>query len=141
MKSGVTVSSAALRLTPRTRQGAAMRERRDPMIQFTRHRAWQMFAAALLALAMFVPSASAQDEPAFVAPCGDGFEWTAESGQPILFLCGWGVQGGPGKIVTFLHSYDAALVVENEQGQAVLVIDAATLATLWGDPEWGPSGF
>ena len=111
------------------------------MIRITRHRGWHILAAALLALATLVPSASAQDEPAFVAPCGDGFEWTAESGQPILFLCGWGVQGGPGRIVTFLNSYDAALVVENEQGQAVLVIDSATLATLWGDPEFGPSGF
>jgi hypothetical protein len=67
------------------------------MIRNTRHRGWHILAAALLALATFVPSASAQDEPAFVAPCGEGFEWTAKSGQPILFLCGWGVQGGPGK--------------------------------------------
>ena len=110
------------------------------MIHFTGHREWRLLAAALLALAIFVPSASAQDDPAFVAPCGDGFEWTAESGQPILFLCGFGVQGGPGRMVTFLNSYDATLVVEDEQGHAVLVIDAATLATLWGDPEWGPSG-
>ena len=109
------------------------------MIRVTRHHGWHILAVALLALATIVPSASAQDEPAFVAPCGDGFEWTAESGQPILFLCGWGVQGGPGKIVSFLNSYDATLVVENEQGQAVLVIDS--LASLWGDPEWGPSGF
>jgi hypothetical protein len=100
-----------------------------------------MVAAALLALVTVVPRASAQDEPAFVAPCGDGAEWTAESGQPILFLCRWGVQGGPGRMVTFLDSYDATLVVEDGQGHAVLVIDAATLATLWGDPEWGPSGF
>jgi hypothetical protein len=109
------------------------------LIRITRHRGWHILAAALLALATVVPSASAQDEPAFVAPCGDGFEWIAESGQPILFLCGWGVQGGPGKIISFLNSYDATLVVENEQGQAVLVIDS--LGPLWGDAEQSPSGF
>jgi hypothetical protein len=111
------------------------------VILVTRRRGWQILATALLALATLVPSASAQDEPAFVAPCGDGFEWTAESGQPILFLCGWGVQGGPGRIVSFLNAYQATLIVKDEQGQPVLTIGPAAFANLWGDPERGPSGF
>jgi hypothetical protein len=106
-----------------------------------RHASRLALLTALLASMAFAPGASAQDEPAFVAPCADGFEWTAESGQPILFLCGWGVQGGPGKIVTFLNAYQATLTVEDEDGQPVLTIGPAEFATLWGDPEQSPSGF
>jgi len=96
---------------------------------------------ALFASMTFVPAASAQDEPAFVAPCGDGFEWSAEAGQPILFLCGWGTQGGPGLMVNFLNAYSAALTVEDEAGNPVLTISPEALAGLWGDPETFPSGF
>jgi hypothetical protein len=97
--------------------------------------------AALLALLTFAPTASAQDEPAFVFPCADGVEWEAAPGQPIAFSCGWGVQGGPGLIETFLRAHEATLIVENEQGDPVLTIDPAGFATLWGDPQSGPSGF
>ena len=111
------------------------------MIHTARNRAWHILAAALLALATLVPSAAAQDEPAFVAPCGNGFEWSAEAGQPILFICGWGTQGGPGLMVNFLNAYDAALTVRDEAGSPVFTISADALADLWGDPESGPSGF
>ena len=75
-------------------------------------------AAALLALATLVPIASAQDEPAFVFPCADGVEWAAEPGQPISFFCGWGTQGGPGLMTTFLKAHRATLIVLDEGGDA-----------------------
>jgi hypothetical protein len=96
---------------------------------------------ACLLLLTVAPAASAQDEPAFVFPCGDGFEFTAEAGQPIAFFCGWGTQGGPGLIKDFLNAYQATLVVEDEQGDPVLSIGPDGFATLWGDPEQFPSGF
>ena len=98
-------------------------------------------AAALLALATLVPIASAQDEPAFVPPCVGGLEFTAEPGQPITFLCGWGTVGGPGRMNSFLKAYQATLIVEDEAGRPVLSIGPAEFATLWGEPESGPSGF
>ena len=97
--------------------------------------------AALLALATLAPMASAQDEPAFVFPCADGVEWAAEPGQPISFFCGWGTQGGPGLMTTFLKAHRATLIVEDEDGHAVLTIGPTEFATLWGDPESFPSGF
>ena len=75
--------------------------------------------AALLALVTLAPMASAQDEPAFVFPCADGVEWAAEPGQPISFFCGWGTQGGPGLMTTFLKAHRATLIVEDEDGHAV----------------------
>jgi hypothetical protein len=96
---------------------------------------------ACMLVGALASTASAQDEPAFVAPCGDGFEWSAEAGQPILFFCGWGTQGGPGLVVAFLNAYSASLTVEDEAGNPVLTIDAAALAALWSDPESFPSGF
>jgi hypothetical protein len=96
---------------------------------------------ALLALLMFAPTAAAQDEPAFVFPCADGVEWAAEPDQPIAFFCGWGTQGGPGLMRTFLRAHQGALVVEDEVGNVVLAIGAAEFATLWGDPQSFPSGF
>lgn len=98
-------------------------------------------AAGLLAVLALAPAASAQEEPAGVFPCANGFEFNAAVGQPIEFLCGWGAVGGPGKIVTFLNAHQATLAVEDEQGQPVLTIGPAEFATLWGDPEEGPSGF
>jgi len=96
---------------------------------------------ACLLVGSLASTATAQDEPAFVFPCGDGFEFTAEPGQPITFLCGWGTQGGPGLIVSFLNSYQATLVVKDDEGDTVLSIGPAEFATLWGDPESFPSGF
>ena len=72
--------------------------------------------AALLALTTLGPIASAQDEPAFVFPCADGVEWTAEAGQPISFFCGWGTQGGPGPMTTFLKAHRATLIILDEGG-------------------------
>jgi hypothetical protein len=97
--------------------------------------------AALLALASFAPMASAQDEPAFVFPCADGVEWEAEPGQPISFFCGWGTQGGPGLMTTFLKAHRATLIILDEGGDPVLSIGPAQFATLWGEPESFPSGF
>jgi hypothetical protein len=97
--------------------------------------------AALLALLTFAPTASAQDEPAFVFPCADGAEWEAAPDQPISFLCGWGTVGGPGLIEMFLRAHRGTLVVEDEDGEVVLAIGPAEFASLWGDPESGPSGF
>jgi hypothetical protein len=111
------------------------------MTLFRRHVPWRALAAALLALGTIAPIASAQDEPAFVFPCADGVEWEAAPGQPIEFFCGWGVQGGPGLIQTFLNAHQATLVVEDELGNPVLTIDPEGFATLWGEPESGPSGF
>ncbi len=109
-------------------------------IQLRGH-AWLALAAALLVLTTLVPSASAEDEPAFVPPCVGGLEFTAEPGQPIAFLCGWGTQGGPGLMNVFLKAYQATLIVEDEAGSPVLTIGPAEFAALWGDPESGPSGF
>jgi len=106
-----------------------------------RYQASLALGAALLALASLAPIASAQDEPAFVFPCADGVEWAAEAGQPISFFCGWGTQGGPGLMTTFLKAHRATLTVLNEAGDTVLRIGPAEFATLWGDPESGPSGF
>jgi hypothetical protein len=112
-----------------------------------RHISWnigrRVLAAicACLLVGSLASTATAQDEPAFVFPCGDGFEFTAEPGQPITFLCGWGTQGGPGLIVSFLNSYQATLVVKDAEGHTVLSIGPAEFATLWGDPESFPSGF
>jgi len=96
---------------------------------------------ACLLLLTLAPMASAQDEPAFVFPCADGFEFTAEPGQPITFLCGWGTQGGPGLMTTFLKAHRATLIILDEGGDQVLSIGPTEFATLWGDPEAGPSGF
>jgi len=96
---------------------------------------------ACLLLGTLASSVSAQDEPALVAPCVDGLEWGAEPGQAIEFFCGWGTQGGPGLIRTFLGAHQATLVVEDEQGSPVLTIGQAEFATLWSEPESGPSGF
>ena len=97
--------------------------------------------AALLALVTFVPTAAAQDEPTFVFPCGDGFEFGAEPGQPITFFCGWGVVGGPGLLNAYVKAHQATLIVEDEAGNTVVSIGSAEFATLWGDPESFPSGF
>jgi hypothetical protein len=97
--------------------------------------------AALFALVTFVPTAAAQDEPAFVFPCADGVQWAAEPGQPIEFLCGWGTTGGPGLIKIWLQAHQGTLVIEDEDGNVVLAIGTAEFATLWGNPESGPSGF
>ena len=91
--------------------------------------------AALLALMTFAPVASAQDEPAFVFPCADGVEWTAEAGQPITFFCGWGTQGGPGLLLTYVMAHQGTLIVEDGTGHPVLSIGPDEFATLWGDPE------
>jgi hypothetical protein len=96
---------------------------------------------ALIALLTFVPSAAAQDEPAFVFPCADGVEWTAEPDQPISFFCGWGTVGGPGLIETFLRAHEGTLVIEDADSNVVLAIGPAEFASLWGDPDSGPSGF
>lgn len=105
------------------------------------HLARSAAVMALLALLTFVPSAAAQDEPAFVFPCGDGVEWEAAPDQPIQFLCGWGTVGGPGLIQMFLNAHEGTLVVEDENGDVVVAISAAEFASLWGDPQSGPSGF
>jgi hypothetical protein len=96
---------------------------------------------ACLLLLTLAPIASAQDEPAFVFPCADGFEFTAEPGQPITFFCGWGVTGGPGLLTAFLMAHQATLIVEDEEGHTVLSIGPAEFTTLWSDPESFPSGF
>ena len=96
---------------------------------------------ACLLLLTLAPAVSAQDEPAFVFPCADGVEWTAEAGQPITFLCGWGTQGGPGLIVSFLNAHQATLIVTDEDGDTVLSFSPAEFATLWGERESFPSGF
>jgi hypothetical protein len=96
---------------------------------------------ACLLLGTLAPVASAQDEAAFVAPCVDGLEWGAEPGQAIEFFCGWGTVGGPGLIEMFLRAHQGRLVIENADGNAVLDIGPAEFASLWGDPESGPSGF
>ena len=98
-------------------------------------------AAAVVALATLAPISSAQDEPAFVCPCADGVEWAAAPGQPISFFCGWGTQGGPGLINAFLKAHSGTLIVEDEEGDAVLTIGPTEFATLWGEPESSPSGF
>jgi hypothetical protein len=103
-------------------------------------RALAALCACLLVLTMS-PVVSAEDEPAFVFPCGDGFEFTAQPDQPITFLCGWGTQGGPGLMKAFLKGHQATLVVENQEGDPVLTIGPAEFATLWGEPESSPSGF
>jgi hypothetical protein len=90
------------------------------MIRMTRHRGWHILGAALLALATIVPSASAQDEPAFVFPCADGVEWEAAPDQPISFLCGWGTVGGPGLIQMFLRGHQGSLVIEDENGKCCI---------------------
>jgi hypothetical protein len=105
------------------------------------HRVQRAVGAALLALVAFAPSAAAQDEPAFVFPCVDGLEFEVETGQPIVFFCGWGTTGGPGLIRTFLNAHSGALTVEDDQGEPVLQIGTAEFATLWGEPESFPSGF
>lgn len=97
--------------------------------------------AALLALVTLVPTAAAQDEPAFVFPCADGVEWEAEPDQPISFFCGWGTVGGPGLIEMFLRAHQGTLVIEDEDGDVVLAIGPAEFASLWGNRESGPSGF
>ena len=96
---------------------------------------------ACMLLLTLAPLASAQDEPAFVFPCGDGFEFTAEAGQPITFFCGWGTQGGPGLLLTFVMAHQATLIVVDDEGHTVLSIGPDEFATLWGDPESSPSGF
>jgi hypothetical protein len=96
--------------------------------------------AALLALSVVAPAASAQDEwppPNFVAPCMSFDGWVADAGQPIHFVCGWGIQGGPGLLVSYLNSYRATLVVSDDAGNVVLTIDPEELASLWGDPQVG----
>ena len=96
---------------------------------------------ACILLLTLAPLASAQDEPAFVFPCGDGFEFTAEPGQPITFFCGWGTQGGPGLLLAYVMAHQATLIVEDDEGHTVLSIGPDEFATLWGDPESFPSGF
>jgi hypothetical protein len=142
VKSVVTDLRLGARLTAQARHMAAMDEG-TKIMKFIRLRRDSRLAlgAALLALATLVPIASAQDEPAFVFPCADGVEWGAAPGQPIQFGCGWGVVGGPGLIEMFLRAHEGTLVVEDEGGNVVLAIDPAEFATLWGDPESGPSGF
>ena len=109
---------------------------------FRQQHLWRLAAgAALLALVTLVPSAAAQDEPAFVFPCADGVEWAAEPGQPISFFCGWGTQGGPGLIQMFLRAHQGDLAIEDANGDVVLAIGAAEFATLWGDPESFPTEF
>ena len=103
-------------------------------------RAAAAFCAFMLVGAL-APIASAQDEPAFVFPCADGFEWEAAPDQPIQLFCGWGVSGGRGLIEMYLLAHEGTLVIEDEDGNAVLSFGAAEFATLWGDPESGPSGF
>ena len=98
-------------------------------------------AAALLALATLVPIASAQDEPAFVFPCADGVEWAAAAGQPISFFCGWGTQGGPGLMTTFLKAHRATLIILDEDGDTVLSIGPARSRRCGANPESFPSGF
>jgi hypothetical protein len=97
--------------------------------------------AALLALSALAPAAAADDwpPPNFVAPCLDGVEWTAEADAPIHFVCGWGVAGGPGKLVTFLKSYSGALIVRDEQDNVVMRLDPRDIAMLWGDPDVFPA--
>jgi len=106
-----------------------------------RHLSRIAVAAALLALVAFAPTAAAQDEPAFVFPCADGVEWAAEADQPIAFFCGWGTVGGPGLIEMFLRAHEGTLVVEDADSNVVLAIGPSEFASLWGDPESGPSGF
>jgi len=98
--------------------------------------------AALLALSVLAPAAAADDAlpPNFVGPCYATDEWNATADEPILFTCGWGVQGGPGMLVSYLNSYRAKLVVRDEQNNVVLRIDPEDLAALWGDPEVFPAG-
>jgi hypothetical protein len=94
----------------------------------------------VLALAMLPAAAGAQEPPSgFVAPCYPDGEWTAEPGEPIHFLCGWGAQGGPGKLVSFLNSQEATMVVRDEQGQVVLQLDPEDIRALYVSPVSGPS--
>ena len=119
-----------------------MDERTEIMTFFRGRRQSRLaLGTALLALATLAPIASAQDEPAFVFPCLDGGEWGAEPDQPIAFGCGWGTAGGPGRMNSFLKAHQATLIVEDEDGNAVLTIGPAEFATLWGEPTSGPSGF
>jgi hypothetical protein len=91
--------------------------------------------AALLALTMLPSAGSAQEPPSgYVAPCFGGELWTAAPGEPIHFLCGWGVQGGPGKIVSFLTSHRGTLTVRDEDDDVVLSFNPDQLAALWAEP-------
>jgi hypothetical protein len=123
------------------RHNAALEGRTEIQVSRQPHFSRLAVGAAMLALVTFVPTASAQDEPAFVFPCADGVEWAAEPAQPIAFLCGWGTVGGPGLIRMFLKAHDATLVIEDENGDVVLAIGRAEFASFWGNPESGPSGF
>jgi len=96
---------------------------------------------AFLLVGALAPIASAQDEPAFVFPCVDGVEWEAAPDQPIAFFCGWGTVGGPGLIEMFLRAHEGTLVIEDADSNVVLAIGSSEFASLWGDPESGPSGF
>ena len=99
-------------------------------------------AAALLALATLVPIASAEDEPAFVPPCAAAWSRGGTAGQPISFLCGWGTQGGPGLMNDLSEGVPGdARSSRTRRAVPVLSIGPAEFATLWGDPESGPSGF
>jgi hypothetical protein len=89
-----------------------------------------------------VPAASADDGPpsGLVEPCFAGDGWNAKPGEPIHFICGWGAQGGPGKLVSYLTSHRGTLIVRNEAtGGVVLRIDPDELATLWGQPTVFPA--
>jgi hypothetical protein len=107
----------------------------------TLHPRIRALVLACLILGSLAPGASAQDEPAFVFPCADGVAWTATAGQPIAFFCGWGTQGGPGLMETFLRAHEGTLVIEDQFGNVVLAIGPTEFAALWGDPKSGPSGF
>jgi hypothetical protein len=95
--------------------------------------------AALLAMSTIAPAVSAQDDPAFVYPCGDGYEWTAEPGQPIVFGCGWGALT-LGELQSFLIADVRSFVVQDEDANTVLAVGPEEAVPGWGAPGRFPSG-
>jgi hypothetical protein len=97
--------------------------------------------ATLLAMSTLVPAVTAQDDPAFVAPCFDPSPdtWTAEPGQAILFGCGWGATT-LGGLQSFLTADVRSFVVRDEDDNIVLAIGPDDADPGWGTPERFPSG-
>ncbi|NJD29691.1 MAG: hypothetical protein FIA92_15545 [Chloroflexi bacterium] len=89
-----------------------------------------------MAAITIVPTVAAQDEPASVNPCYDGAIFAAEPYEAIDLVCGWGVVGGPGKIVSFLNSHTASVTVRDAGGNVVVSIEPEELASLWTGPFW-----
>jgi hypothetical protein len=97
-------------------------------------------AAAALALSMLPAAAVAQEPPSgYIAPCFGGETWTAAPGEPLHFVCAWGAQGGPGKIVSFLTSQRATVIVRDEEDNVVLRLDPEEIRALYGPPHVYPA--